>query len=67
LIDWNLPTVGNPDITKLDESLSIWSEIIDWEQFAGTFFIVMLNKLDLFKEKLTRVPLKVYLTSLCPC
>eukprot|EP01128_Nolandella_sp_AFSM9_P004414 TRINITY_DN1977_c0_g2_i1.p1 TRINITY_DN1977_c0_g2~~TRINITY_DN1977_c0_g2_i1.p1 ORF type:complete len:349 (+),score=94.60 TRINITY_DN1977_c0_g2_i1:156-1202(+) len=58
LIDWNLPTVGNAEITKLQESASIWEEVIQMEVFSASFFILMLNKVDLFKEKILRIPLK---------
>eukprot|EP01128_Nolandella_sp_AFSM9_P010642 TRINITY_DN73_c0_g1_i2.p1 TRINITY_DN73_c0_g1~~TRINITY_DN73_c0_g1_i2.p1 ORF type:complete len:391 (-),score=129.06 TRINITY_DN73_c0_g1_i2:327-1352(-) len=58
LIDWNLPTVGNSEITKLQESASIWEEVIQMEVFESSFFILMLNKVDLFQEKLQRIPLK---------
>jgi len=58
LTDWNLPTVANPKVTKMMESMEIFKEILDFEAFKGTFWILMLNKIDLFKEKIQRVPLK---------
>jgi len=58
LTDWNLPTVANPKVTKLMESMEIFKEILDFEAFKGTFWIVMLNKIDLFKEKIQRVSIK---------
>lgn len=58
LTDWNLPTVGNPSITKLMESLEIFKDVVDYEAFRGTYWILMLNKIDLFKDKILRVSLK---------
>lgn len=58
LTDWNLPTVGNPDITKMQEAMDIFKEVMEFEAFIGTFWILMLNKVDLFREKILRVSLK---------
>jgi len=58
LTDWNLPTVADSKLTKLKESMDIFKEILDYETFKGTFWIVMLNKIDLFKEKIQRVSFK---------
>jgi len=58
LTDWNLPTVANAKVTKLMESMEIFKEILDFEAFKGTFWILMLNKIDLFKEKIQRVSIK---------
>ncbi len=59
LSDWNLLTVGNKKITKTQESIAIWEEVLNMSVFQGTFFILMLNKIDVFKEKITRVDLRV--------
>jgi len=58
LTDWNLPTVGNPDITKMQEAMDIFKEVMEFEAFIGTFWILMLNKVDLFREKILRVSIK---------
>jgi GTPase SAR1 family protein len=58
LTDWNLPTVGNPEITKMQEAMDIFKEVMEFEAFLGTFWILMLNKVDLFREKILRVSLK---------
>jgi len=58
LTDWNLPTVADAKVTKLMESMEIFKEILDFDSFKGTFWILMLNKIDLFREKILRVSLK---------
>jgi len=58
LTDWNLPTVGNPNITKMQEAMDIFKEVMEFEAFLGTFWILMLNKIDLFREKVLRVSIK---------
>jgi GTPase SAR1 family protein len=57
LSDWNLPTVGGK-MTKMEESLQIWEEVITMEAFQASFFILMLNKVDVFKDKLKRIDFK---------
>jgi len=58
LTDWNLPTVGNPEITKMQEAMDIFKEVMEFDAFLGTFWILMLNKIDLFREKIQRVSIK---------
>lgn len=58
LTDWNLPTVGNPEVTKMQEAMDIFKEVMEFDAFIGTFWILMFNKIDLFREKIQRVSLK---------
>jgi len=38
--------------------MDIFKEVMEFEAFLGTFWILMLNKIDLFREKITRVSIK---------
>jgi len=44
---------------RMEESLTLWEEICNSQWFVHTGFILFLNKLDLFKEKIKRVDLRV--------
>eukprot|EP01094_Clydonella_sp_ATCC50884_P014468 TRINITY_DN2489_c0_g1_i3.p1 TRINITY_DN2489_c0_g1~~TRINITY_DN2489_c0_g1_i3.p1 ORF type:complete len:399 (+),score=138.68 TRINITY_DN2489_c0_g1_i3:130-1197(+) len=43
---------------RMKESLLLFDEVVNSPWFENTAFILFLNKLDLFKEKIKRVPLK---------
>jgi len=45
---------------RLFEALNLFQEIINCDWFRGTPLLLFLNKSDLFKEKLNRVPLNSY-------
>lgn len=44
--------------TKMQESLEIWQNVSETEAFADSILILFLNKVDLFREKIAKVPLK---------
>jgi len=44
---------------RMDESLTLFSEIVNSRWFKNSAVILLLNKLDLFGEKLKKVPLSV--------
>jgi len=44
---------------RMDESLTLFSEIVNSRWFKNSSVILLLNKLDLFGEKLKKVPLSV--------
>ncbi|KAJ1506579.1 Guanine nucleotide-binding protein alpha-2 subunit [Coelomomyces lativittatus] len=45
---------------RMSESLVLFESIINSKWFKRTSIILFLNKVDLFKEKLKRVPLRLY-------
>eukprot|EP01132_Coremiostelium_polycephalum_P004247 gene4247-5316_t len=47
-------------VNRMDESLSLFTEICNSQWFLSTSMILFLNKKDLFIEKLQRVPFKTY-------
>jgi len=46
-------------VNRMHESLQLWTDIVNGSWFVKTAMIVFLNKVDLFREKLKRVPLGV--------
>lgn len=46
-------------VKRMDEAMSLFDEICNSRQFRKTSMILFLNKVDLFKDKILRVPLKV--------
>ncbi len=44
---------------RMKESLMLFEEIVDSPWFRKTPVVLFLNKIDLFREKITRVPLRV--------
>ena len=48
---------------RMKESLQLFNEIVNSQWFRTTAFILLLNKTDLFKEKITKIPLTQCFTS----
>jgi guanine nucleotide-binding protein subunit alpha len=46
---------------RLTDSLSIWQELTAAERFAGTPFILFLNRADVFEQKINHIPLRMSL------
>jgi GTPase SAR1 family protein len=44
-------------MNRMKESLLLWEEIVNSKHFRTTPFILFLNKTDLFREKLKKIPL----------
>lgn len=58
LSDYDIPVLGDTKLMKLEESLNIFAEIVVSEEFKSTNFILMLNKFDLFEQKLKTKPIQ---------
>lgn len=43
----------------MHESLQLWTDVVNGDWFVKTAMIVFLNKVDLFREKIQRVPLTI--------
>lgn len=48
------------DVNRMDEALALWEQISNSPYFDNTSLILFLNKEDLFREKLKRVPLNTW-------
>jgi len=57
LIDFDIPLLADPDknLSRMDESLEVWKALLKKECFATTTFILLLNKSDLFEDKVQRI------------
>jgi GTPase SAR1 family protein len=58
LVDFDIPLqIAEEGKSRMDESLEVWDEIINKEEFENATFILFLNKVDLFEDKIERVNL----------
>jgi len=57
LVDYDIPLLSEEGKTRMDESLEVWEEILNKEEFENTTIILFLNKADLFEDKVERVSL----------
>jgi len=61
LSDFNVKSLtAEPVKSKLDETIEIWEEVLQIEEFNNSIFILMLNKFDLLTEKLKVKPFNHY-------
>eukprot|EP01128_Nolandella_sp_AFSM9_P005620 TRINITY_DN274_c0_g1_i2.p1 TRINITY_DN274_c0_g1~~TRINITY_DN274_c0_g1_i2.p1 ORF type:complete len:443 (+),score=73.55 TRINITY_DN274_c0_g1_i2:108-1331(+) len=61
LIEYDIPTVANPQKTKLEESLSIWEEMLRVREFGEAKIMLILNHADLLAQKIDKAPYTVLL------
>jgi len=59
LSEYDLRLFEDTTVNRMHESLQLWTDVVNGDWFVKTAMIVFLNKVDLFREKLTRVPLGV--------
>jgi GTPase SAR1 family protein len=57
---YDLKLFEDDETNRMDESLDLWHEICNSRWFKKTSMILMLNKKDLFEEKIQKVPLTVW-------
>jgi GTPase SAR1 family protein len=57
LVDFDIPLITEEGKTRMDESLEVWGEILNKEEFENATIILFLNKYDLFEDKIERVKL----------
>jgi len=60
LNDYDLLCYEDDKTNRLKESLEEFEKIINSEWFQSSLVILIMNKSDLFKEKIKKVPLKSY-------
>ncbi|KAL0570081.1 Guanine nucleotide-binding protein alpha-2 subunit [Marasmius crinis-equi] len=58
LSDYDKLPVWGTDTNRLQDSLATFESIINCRWFFRSSFLLFMNKIDLFKQKLTRVPLE---------
>lgn len=58
LADFNLFSYSSTKKTILNESIELWSEIV--QEYSNTLFILALNKVDIFSEKIKMYDFKKY-------
>ena len=46
------------NVNRLTESLNLFEEMVNHEEFVNTGMILFLNKIDLFREKILRIPIR---------
>lgn len=60
LSEYDLVLFEDETTNRMEEALNLFGEICNSRWFTSTSMILFLNKTDLFKEKLTQVPLEQY-------
>jgi len=55
LADFDIPLLTEEGKSRMDESLEVWEEILNKEEFENTTIILFLNKTDIFEDKIERV------------
>eukprot|EP01132_Coremiostelium_polycephalum_P009366 gene9366-11504_t len=58
--DYDMNLVEDETTNRMHDSLKLWNEIITNPYFKNTSFVLFLNKNDLFREKICKVPLSTY-------
>jgi len=59
LSEYDMVLYEDEDTNRMEEALNLFDEITNSRWFKKTSIILMLNKRDLFAEKIKKVPLKV--------
>jgi guanine nucleotide-binding protein G(i) subunit alpha len=60
LSEYDQVLVEDDSVNRMQEALTLFDSICNSKWFTSTSMILFLNKIDLFKEKLTKAPLKDY-------
>jgi len=59
LNEYNMKLMEDDNVNRMHESMEIFSHLLLIPQFSRTTFIIFFNKVDLFREKLKTVDLRV--------
>ncbi|KXS12665.1 G protein alpha subunit [Gonapodya prolifera JEL478] len=60
LSEYDQHLIEDENMNRMSESLSLFSSVVNSRWFLRTSIILFLNKIDLFKAKLSKVPLERY-------
>lgn len=58
--EYDQALVEEDDMNRMQESISLFTQIITYDWFRDASFILFLNKVDLLREKIKRSPLRKY-------
>jgi len=58
LDDYDLKSTDNPEVTRLQESLDLWEQLVTSDARVDIPILLFLNKLDLFQAKIKNSPLE---------
>jgi len=59
LTDYDVPLLTDgDDVTRMDESMEVWEEILNSEELENATMILFLNKSDLFEDKIEKTALR---------
>jgi hypothetical protein len=62
LSDYNKKCYEDDSTNRLEESLQVFDEVINNSFFKNSTIVLLLNKFDVFSEKIKTVPLSDYFT-----
>jgi len=62
LSEYDQKLLEDSNVNRMSESLKLFKDISSLSWFQDTPIILFLNKLDLFEEKIQKIPLTVYFT-----
>lgn len=54
LSGYDMTLLEDPSVNRLEESLNLFEQIVNNRWFKEASFVIFLNKLDLFRDKITR-------------
>ncbi|EGC33464.1 G-protein subunit alpha 9 [Dictyostelium purpureum] len=57
--DYDMNLVEDETINRMEDSLKLWTDIVNNPFFKSTSFVLFLNKNDIFREKIKKIPLSV--------
>jgi len=60
LSEYDMMLFEDTTVNRMDEALNLFDEICNSQWFRKTAMILMLNKRDLFAEKISKIPLTVW-------
>lgn len=60
LNEYDMVLYEDSEVNRMDESLNLFSDVVNNKYFSNTSVILFLNKRDLFEEKLPRVDISVH-------
>ncbi|KAM9988702.1 hypothetical protein ACTFIY_004759 [Dictyostelium cf. discoideum] len=58
--DYDMNLVEDETINRMEDSLKLWNDIVNNPFFKNTSFVLFLNKNDIFREKIKKIPLVDY-------
>eukprot|EP00835_Amoeboradix_gromovi_P002529 NODE_145_length_17646_cov_0.204536.p12 type:complete len:140 gc:universal NODE_145_length_17646_cov_0.204536:5335-4916(-) len=60
LSEYDQTLLEDARVNRMEESISLFDSVVNSRWFSRASMVVLLNKIDIFKEKLTIIPLKKF-------